>query len=105
MEADPSHRICGDSAYPISAVIVKPYPARETRINRENRIFNLKLSQIRILMTEEYSVNGNGCSHLYITNMRTHLKTSQKIIVATAILFNIRKEMQDSDEFNNMMVI
>ena len=61
VEADPSHRICRD--YPISAVIVKPYPARETRNNRENRIFNLKLSQIRILITEEYSVNGNGCSH------------------------------------------
>ena len=34
--------------------------------------------------------------------MRTHLKTSQKIIVATAILFNIRKEMRDSDEFNRL---
>lgn len=36
------------------------------------------------------------------TNMRTHLKTFQKIIVATAILFNIRKEMRDSDEFNRL---
>ena len=101
VEADPSHRICGDSAYPISAVMVKPYPARETRNNRENRIFNKKLSQIRTLMTED--VFGQWQRMFpYITNMRTHLKTSQKIIVATAILFNIRKEMRDSDEFNRL---
>ena len=30
----------------------------------------------------------------YITNMRSHLQLSQKIIIATAILFNIKKEWE-----------
>ena len=97
VEADPSHFICGDSAYPISRVLVKPYPPAETRHSRRKRIFNKKLSGIRTCVTE--NIFGQWQRMFpYITKMRTHLQTSQNIIVATAILFNMRKEMREDED-------
>ena len=51
-------------------------------------MFNKKLSAIRTIMTE--NIFGRWKTRFpIITNLRTHLELSQKIIIATAILHNI----------------
>ena len=93
VESDPNFFIAGDSAYPISRYLMKPYPIREAHRDRVKRRFNFRLSQIRSVMTETMFGQWKG-QWPYITNMRSHLQLSQKIIIATAILFNIKKEWE-----------
>ena len=44
--------IAGDSGYPISEVLIKPYSTAEAGNNRRKRIFNSKLSGLRTVMSE-----------------------------------------------------
>ena len=82
-------KIAGDSGYPISQVLVKPYSALEVQEDpRRRKAFNRKLSGLRTLMTED--IFGRWKRRFPILrNLRCHLELSQKIIVTTAILENI----------------
>ena len=80
--------IAGDSAYPISEVLIKPYPVAESAQDNRKREFNRRLSGLRTVMSENlYGVWKRRFPIL--KNLRQNLETSQKIIVATAILFNM----------------
>ena len=88
IEEQIEYKIAGDSGYPISQVLVKPYSAAEVNGNPRRRTFNRKLSGLRTVMTED--IFGRWKKRFPILrNLRCHLELSQKIIVTTAILENI----------------
>ena len=67
---------------------MKPYSTDESLNNRQKRLFNTRLSGLRTVMSE--CIFGQWKSKFPILKqMRHSLKTSQKIIIATAVLFNI----------------
>ena len=93
--------IAGDSAYPISEVLIKPYPVAESAQDNRKREFNRRLSGLRTVMSENlYGVWKRRFPIL--KNLRQNLETSQKVIVATAILFNMGRiwgdECPDGEE-------
>ena len=86
--AQQTYKCAADSRYAISTVMVKPYNTVDVYNDRRKRKFNKKLSAIRTIMTE--NIFGRWKTRFpIITNLRTHLELSQKIIIATAILHNI----------------
>ena len=100
IENDPSrYIILGDSAYPLSTKLMKPYDAN----SRHQLAFNARLCAIRTRMTE----------HIYgqlkqrfpiLREMRHHFRTSQKIIIVCCILHNMAEFLLDEvpDEVNEM---
>ena len=88
IESQLTYKCASDSGYSISQVMVKPYDT-VAAFNDHIRIkFNQSLSAIRTIMTE--NIFGRWKKRFpIITNLRTHLQLSQKIIIATAILHNI----------------
>ena len=53
--------IAGDSAYPISENLIKPYSTGEAAGDRRKRLFNRRLSGLRTVMSENvYGVYGNA---------------------------------------------
>ena len=87
-ESQVAYKMAGDTGYPISEVLVKPYSTEEAGQDRRKRLFNKRLSGLRTVMSE--NVFGIWKRRFPILrNMRTHLELTQKIIVATAILENI----------------
>ena len=92
--------IAGDSGYPISEVLIKPYSTAEAGNNRRKRIFNSKLSGLRTVMSE--NLFGIWKRRFPILKgLRTHFELSQKIVVATAILFNFGRMMNDEPPEND----
>ena len=76
--------ICGDSAYPISAKLIKPFHNPDQNQAR----FNAKLNGMRTIMTE------NVYSHLkqrfpILRELRYNLAFSQRVIEACCVLHNI----------------
>ena len=66
----------------------KPYETADAFHDPRKARFNSKLYAIRTVMTE--NIFGRWKKRFPIlTNLRTHLELSQKIIIATAILHNI----------------
>ena len=88
MESQVTYKCAGDSGYPISQIMVKPYTTAEALNDNRKALFNHKLSSIRTIMTE--NIFGRWKQRFPILrNLSTHLVLSQKIILATAILHNI----------------
>ena len=86
--------IAGDSGYPISEVLIKPYGTAEAGNNRRKRLFNSRLSGLRTVMSEnQFGVWKKRFPIL--KGLRTHFELSQKIVVATAILFNFGRMLND----------
>jgi hypothetical protein len=80
--------VAGDSAYPISPILMKPYPNRDAGQDASMRLFNSRLSGLRTVMSE--NVFGILKRRFpVLRNLRAHLPTSKVIILATAILHNI----------------
>ena len=91
IESSSGHLIAGDSAYPLSKSLIKPFSAPTTRT--EGR-FNGKLSGLRTVMTE--NVYGRLKARFPILReMRHHLVYSQRIVVACSILHNIAESLND----------
>ena len=91
LEAQISFKCAGDSGYPISEVLVKPYETAEAGNVARKRLFNKRLSSARTVMTE--NIFGMWKQRFPILrDLRCHLTLSQKIIVATAILENMARE-------------
>ena len=87
--------MAGDTGYPISEVLVKPYSTVESGQDRRKRLFNRRLSGARTVMSEGlYGVWKRRFPIL--KNMRTHYVLSQKIILSTAILFNMARMWSDN---------
>jgi hypothetical protein len=80
--------IAGDSAYPISPVLMKPYNNREALNNALMRLFNTRLSSIRTKMTENVFARWKGTFPI-LRMLRAHYHHAKLIIMATAILHNI----------------
>jgi len=88
--------IVGDSGYPISEMLMKPYTTEEAANNRQRKKFNAKLSGMRTMMSEcLYGVWKRRFP--IIKSLRTDFLLSQKIIIATAVLFNIARILGDED--------
>ena len=96
MEEQRRFLVAGDTGYPISEVLIKPYSTREVGGDVRKRTFNRRLSGLRTVMSENiYGVLKRRFPIL--RNMRTHLVASQKIIIATGILFNIGRQLGDEE--------
>ena len=88
MESQVTYKCAADSGYRISQIMVKPYDKVAAYNDRRKKKFNSALSAIRTIMRE--NIFGRWKKRFpIITNLRTHLQFSQKIIIATAILHNI----------------
>ena len=88
--------IAGDTGYPISEVLIKPYSTAEAGQDRRKRTFNRRLSGLRTVMSE--CIFGVWKRRFPILKgMRMDLELSQKVIVATAILFNIGRMWGDQE--------
>ena len=92
--------IAGDSGYPISEVLIKPYTTAEAANDPRKRLFNRRHSGLRTVMTE--NIYGMWKRKFPILKgLRTDFSFSQKIILACAILFNlgrIEAEMEETDD-------
>ena len=88
--------IAWDSGYPISDNLIKPYPKNESSRDRRKRKFNRRLSGLRTVMSEcLFGVWKRRWPAL--KNLRMDLESSQKIILATAVLFNIARLWEDEN--------
>ena len=88
--------IAGDSGYPISEVLIKPYTTAEAANDPRKRLFNRRHSGLRTVMTENiYGVWKRKFPIL--TALRTDFGFSQKIILACAILFNLGRMENEED--------
>lgn len=97
VEAQRAFYIAGDTGYPISDTLIKPYTTAEAGQDRSKRVFNRKLSGLRTVMSEcLYGVLKRKFPIL--KNLRTEFQLSQKIVVCTAILFNMSRLWLDQDE-------
>ena len=89
-------KIVGDSGYPISEVLIKPYSTQEAGQDRRKRLFNRRLSGARTVMSE--CIYGVWKRRFPILKgIGTALQLSQRIIVATAVLHNIARMWSDED--------
>jgi hypothetical protein len=94
LEEQAVYFIAGDSAYQISPVLMKPFSNGEAGGDDAKRLFNQRLSGLRTAMTE--NVYGELKKRFpCLRDMRNHLPTAKKIIVATAILHNLSKLWND----------
>jgi hypothetical protein len=80
--------LAGDSAYPISDILIKPYSNNEAQQDYAKRVFNARLSGLRTVMSENvYGIWKRRFPCLSI--MRSDLALAKKTIYATAILHNL----------------
>ena len=94
MERQRRYYVAGDSGYPISEILMKPYPTAEAAQCPRKRLFNKRISGLRTVMSENiYGVLKRRWPIL--KSMRTDLVLSQKIVIATCILFNIARWWND----------
>ena len=88
--------MAGDSGYPISENLVKPYTTAESANDPQKRLFNRRLSGARTMMSE--CLFGVWKARFPILkNLRTAFPLSQKIVLATAVLFNIARMWEDEE--------
>jgi hypothetical protein len=88
--------IAGDSGYPIREVLIKPFNINVASQDKRKRIFNKKLSGLRTVMSENIFAVWKRRFPV-IKSLRSDFLTSQIIIVATAILFNMGRMWSDED--------
>lgn len=91
--------IAGDSAYPMSEVLVKPYTAVESVNDRSMRLFNKRLSGIRTRTTENVYATWKRRFPV-IKQLRYTLFHSQNTIIATGVLHNFAILNGDNCDFD-----
>ena len=85
--------LAGDAGYPLSPVLIKPFL---NPVNRQQRLFNARLSGARTVMTE--NVYGIWKKRFPVmTNLRFHHAKAMKAVLATAILHNYAISRNDTD--------
>ena len=96
VEQQRRYLVAADSGYPISDVLIKPFPTNDAGQDRRKRLFNRRISGLRTVMSENiYGVWKRRFP--IIKALRTHFQLSQKLIVATAILFNMGRIWGDGE--------
>ena len=83
----PRHICLGDSAFPISDVLITPYSTAESNDDRNKALFNGKLFRARSEMTENIYVIWKLRFPIRWLNVK--LKNAYEIIIATKILHNL----------------
>lgn len=101
-------RYClADSAYSLSDVLITPYPEEQSRADDNKCLFNIRLSQARVEMTED--IYGMLKRRFPILKyLRVDLHNAINIIVSCAILHNISIEWADTmplDDHPNLLNI
>lgn len=102
IEARPQFHLAGDSAYPMSHVMVTPFNPRVTRIDRRKARFNKKLSGLRTRMSENVFAelkNRWQC----LKDLRCHYRNAKKTIIACCVLHNISIRLVDPFNFNDAL--
>jgi len=85
--------VAADSAFPISDVVIKPYPSTEEG-DRRKKIFNTRLSRVRTIMTENiYGVLKKRFP--WLKNMRSHYQSSKDTIHCVFALHNLAQQWQE----------
>lgn len=80
--------VSGDSGYPLSDILIRPYTNEEALRDASKRRFNRRLSGLRTVMSE--NIFGIWKRRFpVLKNMRNHLPLAKKVIVACAILHNM----------------
>ena len=87
--------IClGDSAFPISDVLITPYSTTESNRDRNKALFNRRLSGAWCEMTE--NIYGIWKWRFPIIRcLRVHLPNAYKVIVGTAVLHNFSVQWRE----------
>jgi len=94
IEAQPRFLLAGDSAFPISNVLVKPFSNAEAEVDARKRLFNKRHSGLRTVMTE--NTFGIMTKRFPILKkMRSHYQNAKETIDATAVLHNISILLHD----------
>ena len=91
--------IAGDSGYPISDVLMKPYSNREALNHLRKTEFNTRLSRLRTVCTENiFGIMKR--KYPILKSLRAHHARARRVIYACAILHNlsVRWRMQDEDD-------
>ncbi len=88
IERQRQYLVAGDSGYPISDVLIKPYPNNEALVDPRKADFNRRHSRLRTVST------GNIFSRMkkkypILKTLRARHKRARKIVIACAILHNI----------------
>ena len=94
IEANRAYLLAGDSGFPISDVLIKPYTNEEAMANSRYRLFNLRLSGLRTVMSE--NIYGMWKRRFPILKRMGEKYVKAKMTIdATAILHNILLSIGD----------
>lgn len=99
IEARPQFLLAGDSGYPISEVLMKPYDPREIHNNRQRR-FNGRFSGLRTKMSENVFADLKNRWQC-LKDLRCHYNNAKRTIVACAVLHNLSIMLGDDFDFND----
>ena len=86
--------LIGDSAYPISTYLCKPYPQSEANTNPVKKNFNSILSEERIVIEHVFGQLKSRFQMLR-TLLRIAITLVPKFIVACCVLHNVGKYLND----------
>ena len=96
IEGQRRYLLAGDSAYPISGVLIKPYTNEEALTNERKRLFNARLSGLRTVMSE--NVFGIWKKRFpCLNNIHCFHPNAKKTIYATGVLHNLSILWNDED--------
>jgi hypothetical protein len=96
LEQQRLYLLAGDSAYPISENLMKPYTNAEAGQDASKRLFNKRLCGLRTVMSE--NVYGVWKKRFPILReMRNWYPLAKEVIIATAILHNIAILWKDEE--------
>ncbi len=98
IEARPQFLLAGDSGYPISEVLMKPFDPREVRNDRRKTRFNRHLSGLRTRMSENVFADLKNRWQC-LKDLRCHYMHAKKTILACAVLHNLSILWSDDFDF------
>jgi hypothetical protein len=85
-----NHHIIGDDAFPMGMNMMKPYPHR--RLEKENRIFNYRLSRARRVVENAFGILANRF-RVFLTTIKLSPDIVTDLVLATSCLHNYMVEI------------
>ena len=80
--------IVGDSAFPLTEHMMKPYPERSARVNDQHRIFNYRLSRFRRISENAFGIWANRF-RIFHTTINLDPDTVCLLVHASVVLHNM----------------